>query len=75
MGIYGFSLIRNFPYMFLDSVYIRENVAHRKPLYLHILCRVEVSLLVNLYITFSWNTLDFVHEVTNLHLAVRFFLQ
>ena len=48
MGIYGFSLIRNFPYMFLDSVYIRENVAHRKPLYLHILMQSRTEFVSKL---------------------------
>ena len=52
MGIYRFSLISIFLYMSLDSVHIRKNVAQRKPLYLHILCSVQLSLLVNLTTTF-----------------------
>ena len=31
----------------LGSVHIRENLAYRKPLYLHILFSVQLSLLVN----------------------------
>ena len=34
--------------MSLDSVHILENVVQRKTLYLHILCSVQLSLLVNL---------------------------
>ena len=33
-----------FSCMSLDSVHMQENVAHRKPLYLHILCIVQLSL-------------------------------
>ena len=57
MGIYGFSLIRIFPYMSLDSVHMWENLAERKPLYLHILCSVQLSLLVNVGTTFFSNAL------------------
>ena len=48
MQIYGFSLIRIFPYTSLDYVHIRNHLAYRKPLYLHILCNVQLILLVNL---------------------------
>ena len=48
MQIYGFSLIRIFPYTSLDYVHIRNHLAYRKPFYLHILCNVQLSLLVNL---------------------------
>ena len=33
-------------YVSLDSIHIRENLAQRKPLYLHILCSVQLSLWV-----------------------------
>ena len=52
MQRYGFSAICIFTYMFLDSVHIRENLAYRKPLYLHILFSVQVRLWVNLCTTF-----------------------
>ena len=52
MQIYRFSLIRIFPYTSLDSVHKRENLASRKPLYLYILCSVQLSLLVNVGTTF-----------------------
>ena len=57
MGIYRFSMIRIFPYMSLDSVHIRENVAQRKTSYSHILCSVQLNLLVSLGTTFSSNAL------------------
>ena len=38
--------------MSLYSVNIRENLAQREPLHLHILCSVQLSLLVNLGTTF-----------------------
>ena len=52
MQIYGFPLIRIVPYTSLNYVHIRENLAYRKPLYLHILCNVQLSLLVNVGVTF-----------------------
>ena len=57
MRIYGISLIHIFAYMPLDSVHKLENVAQRKPLYLHILWSVQLSLLVNLGATFFSNLL------------------
>ena len=52
MQIYGFSLIRIFPYMSLDSVHIWGNVGQRKPLYVHVLCSVCLSLWLNVGTTF-----------------------
>ena len=57
MGISGFSLIRVFLYMSLNSVQIQENIAQRKPLYSHILCSVQLSLLLKLGTIFFSNTL------------------
>ena len=45
--MYGFSLIRIFPYTSLDYVHLRENVAYRTPFYLNILCSVQLSLLLH----------------------------
>ena len=39
--------------MFLGSVHAVEILAQRKPLYLHILCSVQLNLLVNVGTTFS----------------------
>ena len=69
-----------FPYMSLDSVHIRENLALRKPLYLHILCSDQLSLLVNLGTAFFsiFHLQNSVHEALNLlhwHLPVHFLLQ
>ena len=57
MRIYGFSLMPIFWYMSWDSVHIWGNVTQRKLLYLHILCSVELSLLVSLGTTFFSNAL------------------
>ena len=57
MRIYDFSLMPIFWYMSWDSVRIWGNVTQRKPLYLHILCSVELSLLVSLGTTFFSNAL------------------
>ena len=46
-----------FWYMSWDSVHIWGNVTQRKLLYLHILCSVELSLLVSLGTTFFSNAL------------------
>ena len=45
MGKYGFSLKHIFAYISLNSVHIRENVAQRKPLCLHILCSVQLIVM------------------------------
>ena len=77
MEIYGFSLIRIFPHISLDSAHIRENVAQRKPLYLHILCSLQLNLSINFGTTFFYlqnsalETLSLLHY----HFAVHFFLQ
>ena len=55
MGICEFSLIHIFVYMSLDFVELVENVAQRKPLYLHILYSVQLSQLVNLGTIFFSN--------------------
>ena len=73
MEIYGFSLIRIFPHISLDSAHIRENVAQRKPLYLHILCSLQLNLSVNFGTTFFYLQNSALETLSLLH--YHFFLQ
>ena len=75
MLIYGFSLILIFPYQSLYFIHIRQNLVHRKSLYLHILCSVQLSLCENLGTPLHLQ--NFVDEAPNLlhwHAQVQFFL-
>ena len=60
-----FSLVHIFLYMSLDSVHMLKNMAQRKPLYLQILCSVQLSLLVNLGTNLQYTSSVSFHAATN----------